>query len=99
MKSREPYVAHSISPSMMLSFNPSKVSSMILSDSGSVMSSHSVEPNMASSSIPSTITLLSNRYCHVLKGGIGAWPSDVPSKMNSREKYVAHIISPSMMSF
>ena len=75
MKLREPYVAHIISPSMMLSFNTSKVHSLIISESGSVMPSHSVEPSMSYSSIPYDIPLLSNRYCHVLKGDIGACTS------------------------
>ena len=82
---------------MMLYFNPSKVPSMIISESYSVMTSHSVEPNMSSSSIPSGIPILSNRYCHELKGDIGAWPSSIPSKIQSREPSVSHSLSPSMM--
>ena len=82
---------------MMLSLNPIKVPSLIISEPGSVMPSHNVEPNISSSSSPSDITLLSNRYCHVLKGDIGAWPFAIPSKLKSREPSVAHSISPSMM--
>ena len=83
----------------MLYFNPSKVPSMIISYSGSVMKSHSVEPNMSSSSITSGITLLSNRYSHVLKMNIGARPSAIPSKIKSRDPSVSHSISPSMMFY
>ena len=97
MKSRDPYVAHIISPSMMLFFNTSKFPTLIISESGSVMPIHNVKPNMSSSSSPSDIPLLSNRYNHVLKGDIGAWTSAMPSKMNSIEPSVAHSISPSMM--
>ena len=84
IKSRDPYVVHSISPTMKLSFNTSKVPYLIISESGSVMPSHSVEPIMSSSSIPADIPPLSNRYCHVMKVNNVAWPSSVPSKMKSR---------------
>ena len=83
---------------MMLSFYKSIVPSLIISEFCSVMSSHSVETNMSSSSIPSYITLLSNRYCHVLKGDIVAWTSCMSSEMKSRDPSVAHSISPSMLS-
>ena len=97
MKSREPYVSHSVSPSMMLFLNPSKVPSLIISEYGSGMTIHNVESNMSSSSSPSDISLLSNRYNQVLKGSIFAWPSAVPSKMKAREPSVAHSVSPSIM--
>ena len=77
MKSRDPSVAHSISLLMMLSLNPSKSPSLIISESDSVMPSHSVEPSMFSSSSPFDIPHLSNRYCLVLKGVIGASPKTV----------------------
>ena len=98
MKSIEPYVSHSISSSMMSSLNPSKVSSLIISVSGSVIPSHSVEPNMSSSSSPYDIPLLSSRYCHVLKGDIGEWPSYMPSKMQPRDTAVYHSTSLPIMS-
>ena len=82
----------------MLSFNPSKVFSLNILKSVSVMPSHSVEPNMSSSSSPSDITLLSNRYWLVLKGDMGTWPSVMTSKTNSIKLFVSHSISPSMMS-
>ena len=78
MKSRDPYVAHIISPSIMLTFKPSKVPSLIRSETGLVMPSHSLEPIMSSSSSTSDIQLLSNSYFHVLKGDIGACTSDMP---------------------
>ena len=77
MKSIETSIAHSISPSMMLYFNPIKFPSLIISESYSGMSSQSVEPSMSSSSSPFDIPLLSNRYCHMLKGDIGASPNTV----------------------
>ena len=61
LKSRDLYVAHSISSLMMLSFNPSKVPFLILSDYGLVIPSQIVESNMSSSPTPSDIPLLSNR--------------------------------------
>ena len=77
LKSIYPYVSHSISPSIILSLNTSKVPSLMISESGSIITSNSVEPSMYFSSSPYDIPLLSNGYCNVLRGDIGASPKIV----------------------